>query len=75
MRILSKEEIERLYAEAANTAETYLSQCLEKYANYHDRVMRKTNPIFSNTTMTMNRSGRWLWLMLEQNRIEVGRTA
>ena len=74
MKILPKDEIERLYADAASKAESYLNRCLEK-KKFRERAMQEKDSLINRAFLQMNSSGSNLWMLLELDRIEVGRMA
>ena len=75
MKVLPKDEIERLYADAASKAESYLNRCLENKKKSQERAMQEKDSLINRAFLQMNSSGFNMWMLLEQNRIEVGRMA
>lgn len=73
--MLSADEIERLYAAAANKAESFFNRCLENIKKSQEQAMLKKDSLINRAFLQMNSSGIGLWMLLEQNRIEVGRMA
>ncbi len=73
--MLSADEIERLYAAAANKAESFFNRCLENIKKSQEQAMLKKDSPINRAFLQMNNSGIGLWMLLEQNRIEVGRMA